>query len=263
MRIHPCPPERVAGCSPSFARRVWPIALLGTAGVLALLLQPPPPDLLDRVPALAAWPPFAQRALLLVNPLVLVLAAAMLGAALAQRAGLGSVLAGTAPTAAWPHTAARAAGLGFLMGLGLAAADSFMAPLLGQAWQETMATAPRGGAALAMGVLYGGLAEEVLMRWGLMSLVAWGMVGLLGRDRHELAIRVAILAAAGLFAAAHLPAVAALADLTPAIVTRTLALNGVAGVLYGWLFWRRHLEAAMAAHAATHLGMAAWRILEG
>jgi membrane protease YdiL (CAAX protease family) len=35
----------------------------------------------------------------------------------------------------------------------------------------------------------------------------------------------------------------------------------MAGVLYGWLFWRRHLEAAMACHAATHLGFAAWRIL--
>jgi membrane protease YdiL (CAAX protease family) len=64
-----------------------------------------------------------------------------------------------------------------------------------------------------------------------------------------------------LFAAGHLPAVAAQLDLTPAIVARTLVLNGVAGLLYGWLFWRRHLEAAMVAHACTHLGLAAWRLL--
>jgi hypothetical protein len=110
-----------------------------------------------------------------------------------------------------------------------------------------------------MGVLYGGVAEEVMLRWGVMSLAAWVLVSLLGRQRHSVAMTLAIVAAAGLFAAAHLPAVAAQVELTPAIVVRTLTLNGVAGLVYGWLFWRHHLEAAMAAHAATHVGMALWR----
>jgi hypothetical protein len=31
-------------------------------------------------------------------------------------------------------------------------------------------------------------------------------------------------------------------------------LNALGGVLFGWLFWRRSLEAAMVAHATTHVG---------
>ena len=39
-----------------------------------------------------------------------------------------------------------------------------------------------------------------------------------------------------------------------------VALNVGAGLVYGWLFWRRGLEASMASHASTHLGFALARI---
>jgi membrane protease YdiL (CAAX protease family) len=44
-------------------------------------------------------------------------------------------------------------------------------------------------------------------------------------------------------------------------VTRILVLNGIAGVIYGALFWRRSLEAAMAAHMATHVAFAIARFM--
>jgi membrane protease YdiL (CAAX protease family) len=40
-------------------------------------------------------------------------------------------------------------------------------------------------------------------------------------------------------------------------VARTVLLNAVVGVLFGWLYWRRSLEAAMVAHAAFHLPLVA------
>lgn len=246
---------------PPYARRAWPIALIGAVGVLSLLLQPVPDGLLDRAPALVALPPVVQRGLLLVNPMVFLLGAALVGAGLAHRVGLGSILAGTAAATGWPKSTARAAGMGFSLGLVVAAIDFAVAPLLGQTWQHLAGQTAGGVSASAVGVMYGGVAEEVMMRWGVMSVVAWALVSLLGRRRQSLAMNVAIVAAAGLFAAAHLPALAALVELTPTIVARTLALNGAAGVLYGWLFWHRHLEAAIAAHSATHLGLAAWRVL--
>jgi membrane protease YdiL (CAAX protease family) len=46
-----------------------------------------------------------------------------------------------------------------------------------------------------------------------------------------------------------------LGELTPALVTRVIVLNTVAGLVFGWLFWRRGLEAAMVAHATAHLPM--------
>jgi Type II CAAX prenyl endopeptidase Rce1-like len=247
--------------TPPFLRRAGPLALLGTIAVLSLLLQPLPAELLAKTPELAALPPLAQRAVLLANPLILVLAASALGAALAHRVGLRSVLAGTAPVAGWTGVAAWAAGSGFALGLALAAADAAVAPWLGSAWQALVAAAPGGAAATVMGVLYGGVAEEVMLRWGAMSLVACALALLLRSQARAASMALAVAVAALLFAAGHLPAVAAQLDLTPAIVARTLVLNGVAGLLYGWLFWRRHLEAAMVAHACTHLGLAAWRLL--
>jgi hypothetical protein len=237
------------------------MALLGTIAVLSLLLQPVPAELLSKTPELADLPPLAQRALLVANPLILVLAASVVGAALAHRVGLRSVLAGTAPAAGWTGTAARAASGGFVLGLVLAAADAAAAPLLGPAWQALVAAAPGGATATVMGVLYGGVAEEVMLRWGVMSLVAWALTLLLRSQARAVSMALAVAVAAMLFAAGHLPAVAAQLDLTPAIVARTLVLNGFAGLLYGWLFWRHHLEAAMVAHACTHLGLAAWRLL--
>lgn len=65
------------------------------------------------------------------------------------------------------------------------------------------------------------------------------------------------------FGAAHLPVLAMQIELDTAIVARTLLLNGMAGVVYGWSFWRYHLEAAMAAHAATRLGLPSLRALLG
>jgi membrane protease YdiL (CAAX protease family) len=244
-----------------FLRRAWPMALLGTIAVLSLLLQPVPAELLSKTPELAALPPLAQRAVLVASPWILVLVAAVVGAALAHRVGLRSVLAGTAPATGWTSTAARAAVGGFAMGLVLAAADAAAAPLLGPAWQTLVTAVPGGAAATVTGVLYGGLAEEVMLRWGAMSLVAWALLLLLRSKARAVCMALAVTVAAMLFAAGHLPAVAAQLDLTPAIVARTLVFNGVAGLVYGWLFWRRHLEAAMVAHACTHLGLAAWRLL--
>jgi membrane protease YdiL (CAAX protease family) len=66
--------------------------------------------------------------------------------------------------------------------------------------------------------------------------------------------------AALVFAAGHLPALAAMVEPTPALVARTLALNAIAGLVYGWLFLTRGLEAAMLAHGATHVGFALARL---
>ena len=231
--------------------------------MLSLLMQPIPGRLLSMAPELAALPPLAQRAVLLINPLVLMLIAVVVGAALAHRVGLRSVLAGTATAAGSRRVAAIAGGAGLALGVAVAAIDALVARLLGPAWQELVAAAPSHASATVMGVFYGGVAEELMLRWGVMSLVAWAWVSMLRTQASTGPMIVAIITAALVFAAGHLPALATQLDLTPAIAARTLVLNGIAGLLYGWLFWRHHLEAAMLAHACSHLGLAAWRLLPG
>ena len=37
------------------------------------------------------------------------------------------------------------------------------------------------------------------------------------------------------------------------VIARTLLLNGIGGVAFGWLYWKRGIEAAMLAHFSTDL----------
>lgn len=109
---------------------------------------------------------------------------------------------------------------------------------------------------LLAGVVYGGIVEELLMRLFLMSLVAW-LLGRWWKSAHGLpapgAFVAAIVGVAVLFALGHLPATAVMAPLTDLLVARALLLNGLAGIAFGYLYWRHGLEAAMAGHISAHL----------
>lgn len=92
---------------------------------------------------------------------------------------------------------------------------------------------------------YGGIGEEIMTRLFLVSVIAWILRGR--------AIWLAILIAALLFAVGHLPAAAGISPLTPALVARTVVLNSLAGIAFGWLYWRRGLEAGMVAHFSADI----------
>jgi membrane protease YdiL (CAAX protease family) len=103
---------------------------------------------------------------------------------------------------------------------------------------------------------YGGIVEEVMMRFFQLTLLAW--IG--SKFSHtsdgsptSVVMWIAILISALLFGVGHLPTVTAMGvELTPLYVIRTLVLNGV-GILYGWLYWKRGLESAMLAHFSTDI----------
>lgn len=254
----------VAG-GPNFARRFLPVWLAAAAGALGLLLAPLPPELTSNASPFAHLPAWQLRLLLLLNPLVLVTLAAAAGALAAHRVGFKSLLAGT-PAATL--AAALSISLGLVASIVIRLADTALAPLLGAQWQAFAAEANATPAlpSLVAGALYGGLAEEVIMRWGLMTVVAAGLAGAVRRLRAGTgsglpasAAWTALVVTALAFGAGHLPALAASVDLTAPVVLRTLALNAVGGLVYGWLYWRHSLESAMLAHASTHAGFAVMR----
>ena len=39
----------------------------------------------------------------------------------------------------------------------------------------------------------------------------------------------------------------------PTVVVRTIALNAIAGIAFGWLFWKHGLEMAMLAHFSADI----------
>ena len=51
-----------------------------------------------------------------------------------------------------------------------------------------------------------------------------------------------------LFGLGHLPATALMMQIDAAAILYVLSLNGVAALLFGYLFWRDGLESAMIAH---------------
>ena len=107
-----------------------------------------------------------------------------------------------------------------------------------------------------LGSFYGGIAEEVLLRLFLMTLLVWVVWKVCRRRRAKPSPWVywaAILVAAIVFGAGHLPAVAAVWPLTSIVVARTLVLNAAAGIAFGLLYWRWGLEHAMLAHFSADI----------
>ena len=46
---------------------------------------------------------------------------------------------------------------------------------------------------------------------------------------------------------------AALTKITGFIVARAIILNGIAGIAFGWLYWRKGLESAMISHFSADI----------
>jgi membrane protease YdiL (CAAX protease family) len=98
---------------------------------------------------------------------------------------------------------------------------------------------------------YGGITEELLLRLFLMTLIVWVLwkLGLrAGEQPSEGAFWGAITLSALLFGVGHLPAAAAVWTLTPIVIARTLILNSMMGIAFGFLYWQWGLEYAMLSH---------------
>lgn len=103
---------------------------------------------------------------------------------------------------------------------------------------------------------YGGIAEEILLRLFLMSFLVWlgRFLGKTAAGRPtDAVVWAANILAAILFGLGHLPATAILVPLTPLVITRAVVLNGLLGVVFGWLYWKRGLEAAMISHFSADI----------
>ena len=102
-------------------------------------------------------------------------------------------------------------------------------------------------------ILYGGIFEEILIRWGLMTLVVWFGTLLVG-ETTALVVWVAIVLTGILFGLGHLPGyLAAGCQKSSLFIAAMLSLNLWASVIFGWLYWQYGLLAAMLAHMLFHI----------
>lgn len=103
---------------------------------------------------------------------------------------------------------------------------------------------------------YGGINEEILLRLFLMTLIVWITFKIKKTQEGKptnIGMWLAIISAAVIFGIGHLPAVMTLTTITPVVIVRTIILNAVGGIIFGWLYWRKGLESAMISHFSADI----------
>jgi len=105
-------------------------------------------------------------------------------------------------------------------------------------------------------LLDGGVTEELLLRWGVMTLLVWAAWRLLqkgrGKPRDSYVIS-AILFSSVIFGLGHLPLAHALGKITVSIFFYITIANSTFGLIAGYLYWKKGLESAIIAHMVAHV----------
>jgi membrane protease YdiL (CAAX protease family) len=103
---------------------------------------------------------------------------------------------------------------------------------------------------------YGGIGEEILLRLFLMTLIVWIIFKLKKTSNGKptaIGIWLAIIISAVIFGLGHLPITGAITSITPLIIFRAVLLNGIGGIIFGWLYWKKGLESAMIGHFSADI----------
>ena len=238
--------------------------LAGMAGVLSFLLVDLS-ALLANLPVTAQtempFPLFVAKLLSIIQTTVLLSIAVLLGVALAQRVGLSSPVAeafagrGNLLAAFKPQIVPGLIG-GLVGGIAIPLTWLGWIPYL-PATFVTRAERLNRSLPFPTRLLYGGIVEELLLRWGVMTLLVWLAWRLLQKGQgkpRRVWFLIAIIISSIVFGVGHLPLVHALAvDFTVAIVGYIVVANSLFGFIAGYLYWKRGLEAAIIAHMLAHV----------
>lgn len=257
--------EKTAGAGDRSRWLGWKVfGLLMAAGIMASLATVPYAMSLSGSPEIPAWAFVVGTG---IQGVVLTAIAAGLGLWLGGKVGLGAwdirgLVAGESGTG-------RRIFRSLPLALALGAVAAVAVQLIGWAFTLVSPEMMEGmdvemwaaweGFLVAVGA---GVSEEIWLRLGAMGILAWlftRIAKLAGRGGAEgeapsWAVWASMAGAALLFGAAHLPLAATLGDgLTFAFAANVVLMNSVLGLVFGWLYWKRGLIAAMAAHFATNI----------
>jgi membrane protease YdiL (CAAX protease family) len=105
--------------------------------------------------------------------------------------------------------------------------------------------------------IYGGFTEEIMLRLFGMTIIVWLLAWITKKEKDRIPngfYYVAIFLTATLFGLGHLPAAAQVfGGLSTVIVIRTLVLNSLLGLWFGYLYWKKGLEYAIIAHISADI----------
>jgi len=108
-------------------------------------------------------------------------------------------------------------------------------------------------------IFYGGIAEELLIRWGLMSFLVWLLYRCFQNGAQEIKPIIyvsAIFVSAVVFGLGHLPMAHALSSVVNIpLIVYILVGNAIFGFVAGGLYWKYGLECAIVSHMLAHITM--------
>ncbi len=230
--------------------------LIGVAGVLTLLTVNIP---MDSVPTeiLEKISPQVLKYLILINPSIFLLIAVIVGTVLYDRVGLSvptisSVLNIEQSQIRFIEQIKYGIIYGLLSGILIIIIGVVFKSVIPQEFIDIenkmkVTTIARFG--------YGGLTEEILMRFGFMSFIIW-IVSKIFKNLNSATYWIGIIIASLIFAIGHFPIVFNVVESpTFSLLTYVLIGNSVAGVFFGWLYWKKGLEAAFIGHIFAHIAM--------
>jgi hypothetical protein len=235
----------------------WFLLIAGIIGEVAII--PYLFSLLGNVlpPLPIRWPVIAV--LQTVQGAVLLAFAIGFGLLLARKLGLGAPLLekwlyGTeyvAPRDVFRTPLFIGAGLGVLVAL---LARFVFLPRLPQLAAIAEAKFPLWQRLLAC--FCGAFDEEILMRLFLLSFVIWLIQKIVSARNGHVSLPVfwsANFIVAVLFGLSHLPIAMVIVSVTPLLIIAIVSLNAIAALGFGYLYWKRGLEAAMLAHFSADI----------
>ncbi len=240
---------------------LWLAGMLGVLSILLIDLS----AVLANLPAAAGsempFHPLLIKLLSIVQPTILLSIAIFIGFQLAHRVRLSAPAAealarGNSFISALKPQVLPGVIAGFIAGVALLSTWVLFRPILPTMF-VMRAERLNSSMPLLTRLLYGGITEELLLRWGFMTLLVWAawrmFQGTRGSPRTIYFVG-AIVISSVVFGIGHLPLVSALeVDFTLPIVAFIVLANSLFGLIAGYLYWQKGLEAAIIAHMSTHI----------
>lgn len=229
--------------------------VLGLLGVLSLLTMefPLPAEAQEKM---ADFHPVVFKLLLLINPMIMLVMSVVIGSIVYKKANLSvpiieGVLDGKRDFDLSNILKFGVIG-GIIGGFLLVVITQFFIPYLPNEFLEIQ---EKFKPSLLGRFLYGGITEEILMRFGFMSFLVWLFVTVF-KSTNPIVYWTAILIAAFFFALGHFPLVFQLVE-NPSMLLLSYILIGniTGGIVFGWLYWKKGLESAMIGHIFAHVVM--------
>jgi membrane protease YdiL (CAAX protease family) len=230
--------------------------ILGLSGVLTMLtvtipLESLPKEVFEKIS------PETLKYLVLINPTILLLLSVLIGTLLYDKVGfsvptISSILKIEEPKIKFLEQIKFGVLLGLFTGvlliiIGLIFKTSIPQEFMNLENKIKMTTIAKIG--------YGGITEELLMRFGFMTLVVW-IIFKLTKKLDNTTYWIGIILASILFAVGHFPVVFnAVPNPSISLLTYVIIGNSIGGLIFGWLYWKKGLEAAFLGHVFAHVAI--------